>query len=347
MTRKKKAHNGRGRAPSRRKSLHSVTYDLKERVKELNCLYSISSIVEKRAVSLDEILRGTVDVIPRAWQYPEITCGRILLDECCYATDNFRETPWHQSQPIMIGGRKKGLLQICYLEERPVRDEGPFLNEERSLIKVIAERIGGIIERKQAEEALKESEAQKRALLSAIPDLMFQLDNDGNLVGFHEGKFVEHRAFLARLQGRNVSFLHERDLLPKRLVEQGMVYVKRAFATGKPQIFEQHLMFGGEACDFEVRIVVSRPREVLGIVRDITLRKRLEREILEISGREQRRIGQDLHDGLCQHLAGIGFMAKVRERRVAAGGTADPVHAAEMVQLIDEAITMTRASRGA
>jgi PAS domain S-box-containing protein len=50
---------------------------------------------------------------------------------------------------------------------------------------------------------------------------------------------------------------------------------------------------------------------ILETDRDITERRRLEQEVLEILGAEQRRIGQDLHDGLCQHLAGIEFRAAV------------------------------------
>jgi signal transduction histidine kinase len=88
--------------------------------------------------------------------------------------------------------------------------------------------------------------------------------------------------------------------------------------------------------------VVSRGDEVLGMVRDITHRKRLEREILEISGREQRRIGQDLHDSLCQHLAGIGFLSKALEMQIRGGGKAKPGDAADIVSLVDQAITLTR-----
>jgi two-component system, LuxR family, sensor kinase FixL len=323
--------------------LERTTYDLRERVKELNCLYSISSIVEKQGISLEDILQGTVDVIPLAWQYPEITCSKILLGDRSFVTANFKETRWSQIQPVMVGGSHVGTLQICYLEERPQGDEGPFLKEERSLIRVIAERIGGIIERKEAEAALRQSEARNAALLNAIPDFMFQLDSAGNLVGFHEGKFTENRSFFASLLNKNIYTLsREEQLLPRRLVEQGMMHVRRAFTTGKTQVFEQHFSVDGEITDFEIRIAVSRPDEVLGIVRDVTFRRRLERELLEISGREQRRIGQDLHDSLCQHLAGIGFMAKVLERQIARGAPIDPKQPAEIVRLIDEAITLTR-----
>jgi signal transduction histidine kinase len=318
-------------------------YDLRERVKELNCLYSISSIVEKHSISLAEILQETVDIIPDAWQYPEITCCRIILEKETFTTRNFRETRWRQSRRIMAHGSEAGCLEVFYLKKRPEEDEGPFLKEERSLINVIAERIGAIVERKKADEALKESEAEMRALLSAIPDLIFQVDKMGCVLGFHEGTFVNLTRFLQELVGKSVYLLSdEKGVLPRRMLEQCMTYVNRALATGKPQVFEQHLPLGGKARDFEVRIVVSRGDEVLCMVRDITHRKQLEREILEISGREQRRIGQDLHDSLCQHLAGIGFLSKAMEIKITAGGNAKPSDAADIVRLIDQAITLTR-----
>src|SRR5262249_26103526 len=60
----------------------------------------------------------------------------------------------------------------------------------------------------------------------------------------------------------------------------------------------------------------SRQVEVEGIARDITERKRLERELLEISNREQRRIGHDLHDGVCQQLVGIGYLTETLADRL-------------------------------
>jgi len=320
-----------------------AAYDLRERVKELNCLYSISSLAEKREMSLGEFLQETANIIPDAWQYPDVTCCRIVIENETFTTRNFRKTRWMQSRRIVADGGETGSLEVFYLRKKPEEDEGPFLKEERSLINVIAERIGAIVERKRREEALHESEEHMRALLSAIPDLIFEVDRDGIVVGLHEGTFTGIRELPRELVGKSVYCISdEKGLLPKRMVEQCMIYVNRALATGKAQVFEQHIPLGGKARDFEVRIVVSRSNETLGMVRDITLRKRLEREILEISGREQRRIGQDLHDSLCQHLAGIGFLSKALERQIAAGGGTNPDDAAEIVGLIDQAITLTR-----
>src|SRR5271154_2964891 len=75
---------------------------------------------------------------------------------------------------------------------------------------------------------------------------------------------------------------------------------------------------------------------------DITERKHLEKAILDISAREQRRIGQDLHDGLGQHLTGIAFMAKVHEARLAEQKKSEANEAAKIVQLVNEAIHKSR-----
>lgn len=347
ITRAEKAIERLRRAESQRKKewehYEEITHALKERVKELNCLYSISNILEKYGLDLEEILLRTVEIIPDAWQYPEITCCRIQLGVRVVESPAFAETQWRQSQDIMVSGVKRGTLEVFYREARSDADEGPFLREERSLIRVIAERIGKILERHRAEEALRESEQKTMALLNAIPDLMFQVDRNGTLVGFHEGTFVTLRELGKRMIGRNIYTLADTEkLVPRRLLDQGMLSVRRAIETGNPQMYEQHTSINGVGRDFEVRMVVCRADEVLGIVRDITNRKQLEREILEISNREQRRIGQDLHDSLCQHLTGIGFMGKVLEKKAASRIALEPSDVQEIVDLIDQAITMTR-----
>ena len=73
------------------------------------------------------------------------------------------------------------------------------------------------------------------------------------------------------------------------------------------------------------------PAYIIATGTDITERKRLEKAILEISAEEQRRIGQDLHDGLGQHLTGIAFMSKVQEQKLAEKGLAEAAEAARIV----------------
>jgi signal transduction histidine kinase len=132
-----------------------LAHNLAERVKELNCLYNISRLFENDNLSIEDILRSLVSLIPPAWQYPNITCARIKLDDQEFKTANFRETYWKQAQNIIVDNRQYGVMEIFYLEGRPDCDEGPFLKEERNLLQVIAERLGHFIEHKLAEDNLQ------------------------------------------------------------------------------------------------------------------------------------------------------------------------------------------------
>ncbi len=141
----------------------SVREAMRERIKELNCLYDISNIVEKPVISLDEILQDIVNLIPRAWQYPEITCATITLSKQKFKTRNYKPIKWKLTHDILVHGKRSGEIQVGYLKKMPELDEGPFLKYERKLINAIAERLGRIIERKNAEEELIASNQQLRA----------------------------------------------------------------------------------------------------------------------------------------------------------------------------------------
>ena len=122
-----------------------------ERVKELNCLYEISRLIERPGFSLAEILQGIVELIPPAWQYPEITHARIIVEDQEFKTENFRETRWGLNSEINAYGKVIGSVGVYYSEEMPSSHEGPFLEEETRLLNVISERVDGIIERHMSE----------------------------------------------------------------------------------------------------------------------------------------------------------------------------------------------------
>ena len=134
---------------------------IKKRAKELDCLYAFSSLIVKNNITVDEILQGTIDLIPPSSQYPAITSARIILEDQIYKTKNFKESIWKQTSDIVVHGKHKGTLEICYLEQI----SKPFPKEEKELINVIAERLGRIIERKKTEEALRKSEKRFRDLV--------------------------------------------------------------------------------------------------------------------------------------------------------------------------------------
>jgi hypothetical protein len=137
------------------KELEQVSHSLGERIKELNCLYSISKLRERTDFSLEDILQAIVDLIPPAWQYPEITCARIIFDGYEFTTINYKSSKWKLTLDIKVYSERVGTLELCYLEEKSELDEGPFLREERNLIDAIAERIAKFIEREWAEDEIR------------------------------------------------------------------------------------------------------------------------------------------------------------------------------------------------
>jgi len=70
--------------------LRQHAHNLDERVKELDCLHTISMLLEEEAVSVPEVVQETLRLIPPAYQYPEITCARVLLNGTVFSTDNFQ-----------------------------------------------------------------------------------------------------------------------------------------------------------------------------------------------------------------------------------------------------------------
>jgi DNA-binding CsgD family transcriptional regulator len=158
---------------------------LRERIKELNCLYAIAQLVESESNSIDDVLAAVVNILPPSWQYPEITCARIMFKGKTFKSQGFRVTQWRQSSQIFMYNEPVGDVTIFYLEERPPAHEGPFLFEERALLDAVAERIGKIAMHLDAERELHETNRQltveRRALReanTALKTLMNRIEEE-------------------------------------------------------------------------------------------------------------------------------------------------------------------------
>jgi signal transduction histidine kinase len=141
---------------------------LAKRVKELDCIYTLSKVFKKRALDIDGIIRETIKVIPEAWQYPDITGVRILLNGKESKTEKFSPKCCVQQCPIITHGIQVGEIAISYSEERPERDEGPFWEEERNLLNYIAQRLSERNHRRSVEQRLVLSQKELRSLTTEL-----------------------------------------------------------------------------------------------------------------------------------------------------------------------------------
>jgi len=127
---------------------------LRERVKELDCLYALASLAAREGVTVNEVMQGAVDLIPASWQYPDVTCARIDLGERVFTTEKCGcgQPVAEQSSDIVVADTAVGRLTVRYIEERPPLDEGPFSKEERALLSAIAQLLGSFLQRYRAQE---------------------------------------------------------------------------------------------------------------------------------------------------------------------------------------------------
>jgi hypothetical protein len=124
---------------------------LRERAKELRCMYEVSSALARREQPPQEVFRRVVDALPPAWQYPDDATARIEYFGRTHARPDFEETPWRQRASIAIWRTPVGAVEVVYKRERPPAFEGPFLKEERQLLDDVAQRVGEYLEWKQRE----------------------------------------------------------------------------------------------------------------------------------------------------------------------------------------------------
>ena len=207
---------------------HTAAVALRERVKELTCLYGIAQVAARPDKPLKEILQDIVELIPRAWQYPEVAHARIVADGRSHATDGFREGPRRQIAPVVVAGRRRGAVELVYGEDRPEQDEGPFLKEERKLLEAAARQVASILERRDAEEDRARLQDQLRHAdrLATIGQLAAGVAHElneplGNILGYaqlamkHPGLPPPAAGDLGKIKAAS---LQARDIIRKLLL---------------------------------------------------------------------------------------------------------------------------------
>jgi PAS domain S-box-containing protein len=232
--------------------------------------------------------------------------------------------------------------------ERALQELAEVFLQQQSLISSTSLDFAEMGKSKLSSEApLSNMEAKYRALVEQIPAVVFMAYLDKGIgeayvspqietaLGFSQSEWLEDPV-------RWYQRIHPDDKMRWSMEAAEM------FLSGKPLRSAYRVIArDGRVLWFQceakmIRREDGRPWFIHGVGFDITERKGLEEAILEISAREQRRIAQDLHDGLGQHLTGIAFMCKVLEEKLSDKSLPEAVEAEKIVKMVNQAIDNTR-----
>ncbi len=170
--------------------IDSILHDLRERTKELTCLYRVDEILARSTATVDELLDEVAAALPAGWQFPDVCQAFILAEGRSHETPGLQPSPWSQAAPILLQGEEIGRIEVSYREAMPKADEGPFLAEERKLLDTVAERIGRELAHRRVQSLLAASTPEASPGWWVILDFLRQTDRA--LLGRLGRKMINH-----------------------------------------------------------------------------------------------------------------------------------------------------------
>jgi len=253
-----------------------LSRDLRERVKELDCLYGASELMADSDRPVGEVLRAIAVLLPTALQHPELGCARIIFDGEKHETQGFRETPWSQSTDIRAGGETRGSVEVCYLEERPEANGGPFLKEERDLVDGIARTVGEFVERQKAREALRESEERYRTLFDGAAEGILVADLATKRFTYANAAICRMLGYAAdELMQMGVMAIHPKDALDDVIAEfEAQAQGEKILAQDLPCLRKDGTVFYADINTASFELNGSRCN--IGFFTDVTERREAE-----------------------------------------------------------------------
>ncbi|MBU0753904.1 MAG: nucleotidyltransferase domain-containing protein [Planctomycetes bacterium] len=245
----------------RKKDLQNILDAFKERAKELRCLYTIEELLSAPDAGMQSACKGMIEAIPLGWQYPDLCQVQIVVGEKRYATPGFQETPWVLSEEILCQEKKFGRISVSYREQRPDRDIGPFLQEEKKLLEIVTDRFGHFLlylEMKQTFKRLKRVENElaedRRKEWEVVLELLRQTDRELFLrtankmlnflcwSGVREAEELRRAAYASQDSLHHAKEGHANRPHPKSKLIESADFAFRVFTLAAPYLKDEEIL---------------------------------------------------------------------------------------------------------
>lgn len=260
--------------------------DLGITANQLDCLYEISKLAGKHDASVEETLRGIVDIIRRGWGDPEDIGARIVHKDTEFKTHNFSSSPTNLSEDIRVREERIGSIDICYPRGEGDMEIEPSSEWEGRLLEIIASQVAEIINRYETQKALDDRQKFFQKLIDTVPNPIFFKDINGRYQGFN----LAFEAYFGRsreeLLGRSVIELSSTEPA-RRHYEADMAIIR----SGGAKTIETTVVYpnGREAIAVINKAAYfddnGNPAGLVGVIVDVTEQRHSERQLMEINKR--------------------------------------------------------------
>jgi PAS domain S-box-containing protein len=191
----------------RKQQLEKKTAELDWLQKKINCLYRLSELVEMPNLTITDIVKGAVDIVSEAWPDPEQIFTSIHLPDCECRSQGFRESVCFLKEDIIVEGSKEGFLHVCTSIEDVNVASGLLRDEERELLRAVAQQLGRVIARKRGEEELRKLSYAVTQSPSAI-----MITDPAGIIEYYNPRTMEITGYSGEeIIGRNASELGDQS----------------------------------------------------------------------------------------------------------------------------------------
>ncbi|WP_276366024.1 ATP-binding protein [Chryseolinea sp. H1M3-3] len=213
--------------------MHSTNLKLKERVKELKCLYELSRIALENEKNVRTILSKTIKILPPAMQFPDFAEASITIGRDVYATPNFSRSTFKFSSAMTLSQKQKGKVEIGYRSTVKTKGVGgPFLVEEKKLINTVARELSLLINRSIAEEEKQKLQSQLKQLerLAFVGELSAGIAHElneplGRILGF--AQLIKKAGGLNGQQEEDIDRIVKASLYTREIIKKLMLFSRQ------------------------------------------------------------------------------------------------------------------------
>lgn len=212
--------------------VHSTEFQLRERIKELNCLYELSKVAWEQDNDINAIIKHTLRVLPDAMLYPELAEVEVRLNRKSYKTAGFDQCVSSISNPIKLGKSKYGTINIGYKRNGTKEKDLSFLPEEKNLLKIVAQELSSFIRRASVEEDKKKLKAQLQhsERLAFVGELSAGIAHElneplGKILGFSQ--LLKKSGDLNDQQEEDLERIIKASLFTREIIKKLMIFSRQ------------------------------------------------------------------------------------------------------------------------